>query len=51
MKNVVFYGGGSISQAIIEGLVASGFNKENIFYVDRNSTNNKKLKKLKDKNS
>ena len=47
MKNVVFYGGGSISQAIIEGLIASGFNKENIFYVDRNSTNNKKLKKLK----
>ena len=47
MKNVVFYGGGSISQAIIEGLIGSGFNKENIFYVDRNSTNNKKLKKLK----
>ena len=47
MKNVVFYGGGNISQAIIEGLLGSGFNKENMFYVDRNTMNIKKLKKLK----
>ena len=47
MKNIAFYGGGNISQALIEGLISSGFNKDNIFFIDRNVVNQKKLKKLK----
>ncbi len=47
MKNIAFYGGGNISQAVIEGLISSGFNKDNIFFIDRNVVNQKKLKKLK----
>ena len=47
MKNIVFYGGGNISQAVIEGLIFSGFSPKNIFFVDRNIRNQNKLKKLK----
>ena len=43
--NIVFYGGGNIAQAFIEGLINSGYKKNNIFYIDRNIKN--KLKKLK----
>jgi len=46
MKNIVFYGGGNIAQAVAEGLIKSGYKKNNIFYVDRNSKNKQKLKKL-----
>ena len=47
MKNIAFFGGGNISQAVIEGLLISGFKKNNIFYIERNPINQKKLKKLK----
>ena len=46
MKNIVFFGGGNIAQSIIKGLIDSGYCKTNIFYVDRNDKNQKKLKKL-----
>ena len=46
MKNVVFYGGGNISQAVAEGLIKSGYEKNKIFYVDRNPKNKRILKKL-----
>ena len=45
--NIVFYGGGNIAQAFIEGLINSGYKKNNIFYIDRNLKNKNKLKKLK----
>ena len=45
--NIVFYGGGNIAQAFIEGLVNSGYKQNNIFYIDRNLKNKNKLKKLK----
>ena len=44
--NIVFYGGGNIAQAFIEGLLRSGYEKNKIFYVDRNPRNKKILKKL-----
>ena len=47
MKNIAFYGGGNISQAMIEGLIYSGFSHKNIFFIDRNAKNQNKLKKLK----
>ena len=47
MKNIAFYGGGNISQAVIEGLIFSGLSPKNIFFVDRNAKNQNKLKKLK----
>jgi len=47
MKNIAFYGGGNISQAVIEGLLNSGFKKNNIFYIERNPINQRKLRKLK----
>jgi pyrroline-5-carboxylate reductase len=47
MKNIAFYGGGNISQAVIEGLIFSGLSPKNIFFVDRNIKNQNKLKKLK----
>ncbi|MBL88413.1 MAG: hypothetical protein CMD80_02885 [Gammaproteobacteria bacterium] len=50
MKNLLFYGGGNISFAVIKGLIKSGYKKENIFYCDRNTSNQKKLKALKIKN-
>ena len=46
MKNVVFYGGGNISQAVAEGLIKSGYEKNKIFYVDRNPKNKRILEKL-----
>jgi len=45
--NIVFYGGGNIAQAFIEGLIHSGYKKNNIFYIDRNINNKNKLKRLK----
>ena len=50
MTNIVFYGGGNIAQAVIEGLIKSGYEKNKIFYIDRNPKNKLKLKKLKIKN-
>ena len=47
MKKILFYGAGNISQALIMGLLSSGFNKNNIEYIDRNLSNQKNLKKLK----
>lgn len=47
MKNIVLFGGGNIAQAIVEGLIYAGHQKNNIFYVDRNPKNKKILKKLK----
>jgi pyrroline-5-carboxylate reductase len=47
MKKLVFFGAGNISQAVIDGLIKSGYSKENISYVDRNKFNSLKLKKLK----
>ena len=41
---IAFYGGGNIAQAFIEGLLKSGYKKNNIFYVDRNPKNQKLLK-------
>ena len=46
MKNIVFFGGGNIAQSIIKGLISSGYNKKNIFFVDRNSSNQKALNQL-----
>lgn len=50
MKNIAFYGAGNISISIIKGLIQSGFNSENIFYVDRNIKNQANLQKLKTRN-
>lgn len=50
MRNIVFFGGGNITQAIIKGLVKGGFERNNIFYIDRNNKNQKILSKLKIKN-
>jgi len=50
MKNIAFFGGGNISQALIEGLIYSGFSSKNIFFIDRNIKNKNKLKKLKVQN-
>lgn len=47
MKNILFYGGGNIAQSVIEGLLRSGFSKKNIYFHDRNLSNQKKLNKLK----
>jgi len=47
VKKILFYGAGNISQALIMGLLSSGFNKNNIEYIDRNLSNQKNLKKLK----
>ena len=47
MKKILFYGAGNISQALIMGLLSSGFNKNNIEYIDRNLSNQKILKNLK----
>ena len=46
MKNIAFFGGGNIAQSIIEGLINSGYSSKNIFFVDRNSNNQKALNKL-----
>ena len=47
MKKILFYGGGNIAQSVIEGIIKSGFSKKNIYFIDRNLSNQKKLKKLK----
>ena len=47
MKKILFYGGGNIAQSVIEGLIKSGFSKKNIYFIDRNLSNQKILKKLK----
>jgi pyrroline-5-carboxylate reductase len=47
VKKILFYGGGNIAQSVIEGLIKSGFPKKNIYFIDRNPSNQKKLKKLK----
>ena len=46
MKKIVFYGSGNISQALISGLISSGFKKSFIEFVDRNKINSRKTKKL-----
>tara|TARA_B100000614_G_scaffold258656_1_gene281431 strand:+ start:271 stop:1059 length:789 start_codon:yes stop_codon:yes gene_type:complete len=47
VKKILFYGGGNIAQSVIEGIIKSGFSKKNIYFIDRNLSNQKKLKKLK----
>ena len=47
MKNILFFGGGNIAQALISGLILNGMSNKNIFFVDRNSLNQKKLNSLK----
>ena len=47
MKKLIFFGAGNISQAVIDGLIVSGYNKENISYIDRNRSNASKLQKQK----
>jgi Pyrroline-5-carboxylate reductase len=49
VKKILFYGAGNISQALVMGLLSSGFNKNNIEYIDRNLSSQKNLKKLKKK--
>ena len=46
MKNIAFFGGGNIAQSIIKGLISSGYSSKNIFFIDRNSNNQKALKSL-----
>ena len=43
MKNILFFGGGNIAQALISGLLLNGMSNKNIFFVDRNPLNQKKL--------
>ena len=50
MMNVVLFGGGNIAQAIIKGLINSGYKRNNIFYIDRNNKNQRILNKLRIKN-
>ena len=38
MKKILFYGAGNISQALIMGLLSSGFNKNNIEYIEDRCT-------------
>ena len=47
MKNILFFGGGNIAQALISGLLLYGVNNKNIFFIDRNPLNQKKLDNLK----
>ena len=46
MKKIVFFGAGNIAQALIEGMISNGHNKNNILFIDRNTQNSKKLKKI-----
>ena len=46
MKKIVFFGAGNIAQSIILGLISSGYEKENILFIDRNRSNQNILKKL-----
>ena len=46
MKNIIFFGAGNISQAIIIGLIKSGMSKDNILYIDRNAKNKKVLLRM-----
>lgn len=46
MKKIVFYGSGNISQALISGLISSGYKKSFIEFIDRNKINSRKTKKL-----
>jgi pyrroline-5-carboxylate reductase len=50
MKKIVFFGAGNISQSIILGLIAKGYKKKDILYIDRNKENQKHLKKIGIKN-
>ena len=47
MKNILFFGGGNIAQALISGLLLNGMSNKNVFFVDRNPENQKKLNSLK----
>ena len=46
MYKIVFYGSGNISQAILSGLISSGYDKNLIEFVDRNQINTQRAKKL-----
>lgn len=46
MKKILFFGAGNIAQALIFGLILSGFDKKNILFIDRNTNNKKALKKI-----
>ena len=46
MNKIVFYGSGNISQAILSGLISSGYGKNLIEFVDRNKINSQRTKKL-----
>ena len=43
MKNILFFGGGNIAQALISGLLLNGMSNKNICFVDRNPLIQKKL--------
>ena len=43
MKDIVFFGGGNIAQALIAGLTSNGVEKKKIFFIDRNTLNQKKI--------
>ena len=45
MKKVVFFGAGNIAQALIAGMISTGFNKKDILFVDRNIKNKNIMKK------
>ena len=46
MKKILFFGAGNIAQALIFGLILSGFDKKNILFIDRNTNNKKALKNI-----
>ena len=46
MNKIVFYGSGNISQAILSGLISSGYDKNLIEFIDRNKINSRGTKKL-----
>jgi pyrroline-5-carboxylate reductase len=41
--DILFYGGGNIAQAVIKGLIASGYEKKQVKFLDRNKSNRKTL--------
>ena len=44
MKNILFFGGGNIAQALISGLLLNGMSYKNIFFCRQKSFKSKKIK-------